>query len=242
MLDLARSRCDVLVASIYVNPLQFGPEEDLDTYPRDLLGDTRKCTDHGVDVLFMPETLYVPDHSTRVSVVGLTDRLCGSDRPGHFEGVTTVVCRLFGLVQPHLAVFGEKDFQQLAVIRRMVKDLALTVEVVGGPLIRDDDGVALSSRNAHLSTDGRRQARSLHQALFAMREAVLDGERSADTVKALGRGALEVDELDYLDIVEPTNLASVDRLNGPAHALVAARVGSTRLIDNLSLITGAEAT
>jgi pantoate--beta-alanine ligase len=172
LMDLARPRCDWLVVSIYVNPLQFGPDEDLDRYPRDPQGDAAKCAAAGTDVLFMPTSLYPVDHGTRVLVTGLTEGLCGSSRPGHFDGVTTVVSRLFGLVQPSLAVFGEKDFQQLAVLRRMTRDLALPIEVVGGPLVRDADGLALSSRNRYLSTTDRARGRTLHQALFAIRDTV----------------------------------------------------------------------
>ncbi|HCH66207.1 MAG: pantoate--beta-alanine ligase, partial [Deltaproteobacteria bacterium] len=139
LMDRARALCDVLVVSIFVNPLQFGPNEDLDRYPRDPEGDAAKCAAHGTDLLFMPTALYPPGHTTRVAVGTLGEGLCGADRPTHFEGVTTVVARLFGIVQPHVSVFGEKDYQQLAIIRRMTRDLAIPVEVVGGALVRDHD-------------------------------------------------------------------------------------------------------
>ena len=235
LFDLARARCDWLVASIYVNPLQFGPGEDLDRYPRDPEGDADKCAAHGCDLLFMPPELYAPDHSTRVQVTGLSTGLCGGDRPTHFEGVTTVVARLFGFVQPNVAVFGEKDYQQLAIIRRMVRDLALPVEVVGGPLVRDDDGLALSSRNAYLSPAQRSRALSLHRALFAMREACAAGEDRADALLDLGRSILDADQADYLEIRSADALTPLRRIEGPARAFGAARYGATRLIDNVAL-------
>jgi pantoate--beta-alanine ligase len=237
LMDLARPRCDWLVVSIYVNPLQFGPDEDLDRYPRDPQGDAAKCAAAGTDVLFMPTSLYPVDHGTRVLVTGLTEGLCGSSRPGHFDGVTTVVSRLFGLVQPSLAVFGEKDFQQLAVLRRMTRDLALPIEVVGGPLVRDADGLALSSRNRYLSTAGRARGRTLHQALFAIRDTVAASPGPLPTAPLLeqARAALSVDQVDYLDIRHPDTLERLDTIDGPAHAFVAAMVGQTRLIDNVRL-------
>jgi pantoate--beta-alanine ligase len=237
LMDLARPRCDWLVVSIYVNPLQFGPDEDLDRYPRDPQGDAAKCAAAGTDVLFMPTSLYPVDHGTRVLVTGLTEGLCGSSRPGHFDGVTTVVSRLFGLVQPSLAVFGEKDFQQLAVLRRMTRDLALPIEVVGGPLVRDADGLALSSRNRYLSTAGRARGRTLHQALFAIRDTVAASPGPLPTAPLLeqARAALSVDLVDYLDIRHPDTLERLDTIDGPAHAFVAAMVGQTRLIDNVRL-------
>lgn len=238
LMDLARRRCDHLVVSIYVNPLQFGPGEDLDRYPRDPEGDAALCRGHGVDLLFMPPDLYEPGHATTVRVAGLTQGLCGRSRPTHFDGVTTVVARLFGLVQPTLAVFGEKDWQQLAVVRRMVADLALPVDIVGGPLVRDEDGVALSSRNAYLSPDERARARSLVGALRGMQAAVAGGEREVEALRARALERLEADRVDYLEVVDPDSLAPLQRVEGPARALVAAFVGRTRLIDNLALLPG----
>lgn len=235
LMRLARPRCDVLVVSVFVNPLQFGPGEDLDRYPRDPEGDTSLCAAAGVDILFMPPSLYAPGHATTVAVAGLTTGLCGAARPGHFDGVTTVVARLFGLLLPDLAVFGEKDYQQLAVVRRMAADLYPTVEVVGGPLIRDADGLALSSRNAYLSPEERLRALSLSAALRAMQAEVQRGERRALALVEVGRGILQVDSLDYLEVVDPDSLVPVERLDGRARALVAGRVGRTRLIDNLLL-------
>lgn len=235
LMDQVRPRCDRLVVSIYVNPLQFGPNEDLDRYPRDPEGDARICESHGVDVLFMPSELYSPGHSTRVRVHGVSEGLCGASRPGHFEGVATVVARLFGLVQPHIAIFGEKDYQQLAVIRRMVRDLAMPIEILAGPLVRDEDGVALSSRNQYLSPDERRRARSLVAALRAMAKAALAGERSTARLVEIGRAVLDVDAIDYLEVRDAESLAPIEVLDRPARALVAAYLGRTRLIDNLAL-------
>jgi len=235
LMDLARPRCDNLVASIFVNPLQFGAGEDLERYPRDPQGDASKCREHGVDLLFVPEAFYPQDFSTRVGVSEITANLCGARRPGHFEGVTTVVARLFGLVQPQVAVFGEKDYQQLQVIRRMVRDLAMDIEVVGGPLVRADDGLALSSRNAYLSAGQRARGLSLHRALCAMREALADGQVEVEVLLSRGRRELQADRVDYLEIVDAEDLAPLPVVDRPARALGAALFGATRLIDNLSL-------
>lgn len=235
LMDLARAQCDKLVVSIFVNPLQFGPNEDLDRYPRDPEGDAAKCTAHGADLLFMPEALYPPGHTTRVTVGGLGEGLCGADRPTHFEGVTTVVARLFGLVQPHVAVFGEKDYQQLAIIRRMTTDLALPVEVVGGPLIRDDDGVALSSRNKYLTEPQRRRARTLSAGLRAVQAAAAAGERDVARLLTAGRTTIDADQLQYLEIRAADDLTSLTTLDRPARVFAAARYGATRLIDNMAI-------
>ncbi len=232
LMRIAREACDHLVVSIYVNPLQFGPNEDLDSYPRDPEGDATKCASVGVDTLFTPDRLYEPDHSTGVQVSNLTNGLCGANRPGHFDGVTTVVARLFGLVQPDTAVFGEKDYQQLAVIRRMVRDLCMPITIVGGPLIRDADGLALSSRNKYLDAAERQRALTLHQALFAMRDST---SPTASERIDLGRSILDADAVDYLAIVDPDTLQPIKNIAGPARALVAARIGNTRLIDNIGL-------
>ncbi|MFH1469416.1 MAG: pantoate--beta-alanine ligase [Pseudomonadota bacterium] len=232
LMDIAGNRADRLVVSIYVNPLQFGPGEDLARYPRDLEGDLARCRAHGVSAVFLPESLYEPGFCTTVAVAGPSRGLCGATRPGHFDGVATVVARLFGLVQPRVAVFGEKDWQQLAVVRRMVRDLAMEVEIVGGPLIRDADGLALSSRNRYLAPADRARALSLSRALFAMQAS---GIVEAKALCALGRGLLDVDALDYLEVVCAESLTPLEVLDRPARALVAARVGGTRLIDNAPL-------
>ena len=237
LMDVARAQCDFLVVSIFVNPLQFGPNEDLDRYPRDPEGDAQKCLSHGVDALLMPTDgdFYPSDRSTTVHVARLSDGLCGGDRPGHFDGVTTVVARLFGIVQPHVAVFGEKDYQQLAVIRRMVRDLALPIDIVGGALVRDTDGLALSSRNKYLSADQRKRALSLSGALRAVRDAVTEGQDDVGVLLALAHGRLKVDQLDYLEIRDATDLSPMLVVDRPARAFVAAKLGNTRLIDNLAV-------
>jgi pantoate--beta-alanine ligase len=230
-----RLEVDHLVVSIYVNPLQFGEGEDLDVYPRDLPGDLKRCKDAGVDAVFAPEELYPPGFQTSVSVHDLSQGLCGERRPGHFEGVCTVVARLFGLTRCTTAIFGEKDYQQLTVLRRMTRDLALPVRIVPGELIRDIDGVALSSRNKYLSDPQRLQARTLHHALYAMRDAFQDGVTGVDELVAVGAKVLNVDSMDYLTIADADSLAPLTTVDRPARALVAGHVGNTRLIDNIAI-------
>lgn len=232
LMDQARSQCDWLVVSIFVNPLQFGPNEDLDRYPRDPEGDAEKCRAHGVDAVLLPDGFYPPGHSTQVAVSGLSDGLCGARRPGHFAGVTTVVARLFGLVQPHMAVFGEKDFQQLAVIRRMVRDLALPVDVQGAPIVRDADGLALSSRNKFL--DGPQRARALSLSA-SLRAAQTPNTRDVARLLTQARANIDADRIDYLALVDPDSLLPMQVLDRPARMLVAAFYGSTRLIDNMAI-------
>jgi pantoate--beta-alanine ligase len=235
LMERLRPLCDWLVVSIYVNPLQFGPTEDLSRYPRDPEGDAALCASAGVDAILMPPTLYPPGHRTRVTVSGLTEGLCGASRPGHFEGVTTVVARLFGLVLPHVAIFGEKDYQQLAVLRRMTADLALPIEVLGGALVRDHDGLALSSRNVYLSAEERRRALSIPRALAQLQAEVAAGQRDCAALIAAAVARLEVDRLDYLEIREAQDLQLLAELDRPARALLAAHVGRTRLLDNVAL-------
>lgn len=234
LIHALRPRVDRLVVSIYVNPLQFGPTEDLSRYPRDPDGDAAKCAAAGADVLFTPDRFYPEGFRTEVSVHGLTDRLCGASRPGHFEGVATVVARLFGVTGADVAIFGEKDFQQLQVIRRMTTDLAVPTEIVAGPLVRDADGVALSSRNVYLSPDERLRARSIPRATAAVKAAFDTGVRDAATLEAVGAAALDVDRIDYLEVL-PEDTLSRDEGAGPWRVFVAAFVGRTRLIDNLAL-------
>jgi len=235
LMDQLRGCVDRLVVSIYVNPLQFGPGEDLDTYPRDQAGDVARCEEHGVDVVFAPTSMYPEGFASVVTVHGLTDRLCGAKRPGHFEGVCTVVTRLFGLTGCHQAVFGEKDFQQLAVLRRMARDLALPVEVLGGAIVRDDDGVALSSRNASLNSGQRLRATSLSRGLFAAGECADGGERSARRLIEVARGVIDCDRLDYIELVDAHSLLPVEEVAGACRMLVAGFYGDTRLIDNLAI-------
>ena len=172
LMAYARPQCDILVVSIYVNPLQFAPNEDLETYPRDPQRDELICSEQQVDIILRPETLYLSAHVTFIRVDELSQGLCGRSRPSHFEGVCTVVARLFGLVQPDIAIFGQKDFQQLAVIQRMVRDLAMPIQIVGAPLMRDHDGVALSSRNRYLDHEQRTRAQSISKTLFMLQQEV----------------------------------------------------------------------
>lgn len=231
-----RPKVDRLVVSVYVNPLQFGPTEDLARYPRDPEGDTAKCAAAGVDVLFMPVDLYPDGFSTSVSVHGVSDGLCGASRPGHFDGVATVVARLFGIVRCDVACFGEKDWQQLQVIRRMVRDLALPVEVLGGELVRDPDGLAMSSRNKYLSAEDRERALSLSRGLLAIQAAVRGGVVDVEKLREVALRELRPDRLDYLEICDAESLQPLTTLGDrPARGLVAAFFGKTRLIDNMAL-------
>ncbi len=232
LMDLARPLADRLVVSIYVNPLQFGPNEDLSRYPRDPDGDAHLCSQRGVDIVFMPENLYPPGFATTVTVSGVTARWDGVARPGHFDGVTTAVARLLMVVGSDVAVFGEKDWQQLATIRQMVRDLGMPVQLVPGPLVRDHDGLALSSRNKYLSPADRQRALSLSRALRAVVDA---GTVDVSALEELGRSHLTVDALDYLAVVDAVTLEPIDQVDRPARVLVAARVGGTRLIDNMAV-------
>ncbi|HHK40783.1 MAG TPA: pantoate--beta-alanine ligase [Planctomycetaceae bacterium] len=239
LVEAARAHCDYVVVSIFVNPTQFGPHEDFDRYPRQLEEDCQRLEGRA-ELVFAPtvEVMYPPGFSTFVEPPQVAHRWEGECRPGHFRGVTTVVLKLFTLVQPDVAFFGEKDYQQLQVIRRMVVDLNFPIEIIGCPLIRDDDGVALSSRNQHLSGEERERARSLSAALFAARRAVAQGERNVERLVTQMMGMLraaQVDRIDYVAIVDPESLEPVEQVDRPSQALIAAHVGSTRLIDNLRL-------
>jgi len=239
LLEEGRRRADQLVLSIFVNPTQFGPREDLDRYPRDLPGDLALGAGSGVSVAFVPErtAMYPSGHQTTVQVHDLEQVMCGAARPGHFVGVATVVCKLFNIVRPHVAIFGEKDFQQLAVIRRMVRDLNMPVEIVGHPTVREPDGLALSSRNKFLSAGDRARALGLSRALFAARARFASGERDAAVLIAEARWALDgaCDRLDYLDLRDAEDLLPLAVVDRPAVLAVAAFVGPTRLIDNVRL-------
>jgi pantoate--beta-alanine ligase len=233
----ARRECDIVVVSLFVNPAQFNEAADLAAYPRDARRDMDLAERTGVDYLFAPEVaeIYPPGFATTLSVSDLTARLEGRHRGrGHFDGVTTVVAKLLNIVSPDLAYFGRKDVQQALVIRRMVDDLAFPVEIRVCPTVRDADGLALSSRNAHLSAEERERAKALHRALRTVRNAVLEGERDPGVVR--GRALAELRdaglEPDYVELVDPHGLEPLERLDGDFLALVAARVGATRLIDN----------
>ena len=237
----ARQLCDVVVVSIFVNPLQFGPNEDLDAYPRTLAADKEKLFSEGVQVLYSPDVddIYPKGmHAqTIVHVPELGDTLCGSSRPGHFDGVTTVVSKLFNIVQPDVAVFGEKDFQQLSIIRKMVRDLCLPITIVGVSTTRDEDGLAKSSRNGYLSLDQRRIAPVLNQTLNSCREAIACGFdnflqlESHARMKLLQAGF----ETDYFAIRDAATLQAVTESTEEIAILAAARLGTTRLIDNVKL-------
>jgi pantoate--beta-alanine ligase len=237
----ARELADVVVVSIYVNPLQFGADEDLAAYPRTLGADREKLFAEGAHYLFTPDTTAVyPDgmsRHTQVSVPDLSETLCGSNRPGHFDGVATVVAKLLNIVQPDLAIFGEKDFQQLSIVRKMVADLCLPVEVIGVPTVRDTDGLALSSRNGYLSNSERRIAPLLHEALVSCRDAIACGFDNFLQLESHARMRLLQAgfEPDYFAIRDAHTLRQVTAETEEIAILAAARLGSTRLIDNLRL-------
>jgi len=240
LVRVAAERTDVVVVSIFVNPLQFGANEDFDRYPRDLEGDQRKLEGAGTDVLFLPTAaeLYPPNFQTSVEVAHVTRGLCGASRPTHFRGVTTVVAKLFLAVKPHVAVFGAKDFQQLVTVRQMVRDLNFDVEIVGAPIVREPDGLAMSSRNAYLSADERLAARCLSQALARAQDAFAAGERAAARLRQLARNHIEAEPLariDYVEVVDAGTLEPVDTVARPALLALAVFFGSTRLIDNCLL-------
>jgi pantoate--beta-alanine ligase len=246
LLREARRRADqggrrgLAVATIFVNPTQFGPTEDLSRYPRDLDGDLAKCAAAGIDRVLAPADpgqVYAPGHEAWVTVERVSQGLCGASRPNHFRGVATVVAKLFNLTLPDVAIFGEKDFQQLAVIRRLVRDLSYSIEVVGMPIVREPDGLALSSRNAYLSSTDRPGALSLSRALLAARDEVARGDRAASALRARARQAIEAAgaRVDYVEVVHPETLAPVERAEPGSVMLVAAFVGTTRLIDNVRL-------
>ncbi len=238
LVRLARADAERVVVSIFVNPTQFGPGEDFERYPRRPEADAELLAGAGADLVFLPtvETMYPAGASTRVRVEGPSRGLEGDCRPGHFEGVATVVAILLGLVRPDVAVFGEKDAQQLAVVRALVRDLALGVEIVGAPIAREPDGLAMSSRNAYLAPDERRRATVLHRALEGARAAIEAGERDAAALVARVRATVAAEpgvELEYAAVVDPDRFAALDRLAGEIVLPIAARVGATRLLDNL---------
>jgi len=234
----ARERCDALVASIFVNPTQFGPDEDYHNYPRNLERDARLLAEEGVDVLFAPtpEEIYPPGFQTYVTVQEMSQPLCGRSRPGHFRGVATVVTKLLNIVQPDLAFFGRKDAQQGILIQQLVRDLSLPVEVVLCTIVREADGLAMSSRNAYLSQEERQAALALHRSLSRAREMLIAGERDPAKLLAVMRGLLEAEprlRLDYAEVVDAGTLKPLERLQGRLLVAVAAWIGKARLIDNL---------
>jgi len=241
LITKAAQRADFVIASIFVNPLQFGPNEDLATYPRTLAADQEKLLQAGCHLLFTPSVEEMYPHGmkdqTLVSVPVLSEGLCGASRPGHFDGVATVVSKLFNMVQPDLAVFGEKDFQQLTVIRALVRDLNMPIQIIGEPTVRDVDGLALSSRNGYLSADQRAVAPTLYQVISDMGDAIRGGDRDFAQLIDNGKRALQAQGFrpDYLEIREAVHLRPATAEDTDVVILVAAYLGTTRLIDNLHL-------
>ena len=239
LVDTAVNHADRVIASIFVNPIQFGPSEDFDTYPRDLARDGALLEARGCHAVFAParEEVFADDFSTRVSVSQVSEGFCGDARPGFFEGVATIVTKLFNILEPDTAVFGEKDFQQLAVIRRLVRDLDMSVKIVGAPTVREPDGLAMSSRNAYLSVEERQVAPVLHQAMVQAREN-LEAGAAINVVRDLALDTLikaGFRKVDYFDLADALSLTRLDRADRPAQLLVAAWLGKTRLIDNISI-------
>lgn len=233
-----RKRGDLLVVSLFVNPTQFGPSEDFKKYPKDFERDRKMVEEVNVDVLFVPEAIemYPPNHQSIVRVEKVTQGLCGRSRPTHFQGVTTVVNMLFNIVMPHVAIFGEKDFQQLVTIQQMVRDLHMDVEVVGMPIVREADGLAMSSRNSYLQPNERKAALSLYRSLKRTGELLQKGERRAERILEGAREVLFSEPLvkiDYIQVCNANTLEDIDEIEGDVVIAIAAYVGQTRLIDNL---------
>ncbi len=240
LVRMAKAQCDLVVVSIFINPLQFGPGEDLARYPRSFDRDRELLEREGADLIFAPtaEEMYPAGAVTYVTVEGLSDKLCGRSRPGHFRGVTTVVSKLFHIVEPDRAFFGQKDAAQSTIIRRMVRDLNIPVQVVIGPIVREADGLAMSSRNAYLDAPQRRSALALHRSLSAVQKSFDRGERKVQALIEAGKQVFAEDpsvRLDYFEIVDPETLDPVDDLSHGALVVVAAFVGKARLIDNVVL-------
>jgi len=240
LMEYGRIIGDRLVVSLFVNPAQFGPQEDLARYPRDLDRDARLAREAGVDLLYTPEAgaMYPPGYETYVDVESLSRGLCGASRPGHFKGVATVVLKLFNQVEPQAAVFGEKDYQQLVVVKRMAADLDVPVEVIGRPIVREPDGLAMSSRNTYLSPDERAAALCLYRALVAARELVVSGAKRRDNILEAVRQMINAaphTRIDYTALVDPATLQEVEAIQGEARLLLAVWINQTRLIDNTLL-------
>jgi pantoate--beta-alanine ligase len=240
LMQAVRTKADVVVISIFVNPTQFGPSEDLDRYPRDLVRDAELAADVGVDVAFSPKPgeMYPNGFETFVEATEVTRPLCGRSRPWHFRGVTTVVTKLFNIVKPHIAIFGEKDFQQLVTIRHMARDLNMDIEILGHPIVREPDDLAMSSRNKYLTTEQRGYALRLNKSLKAAQAIVRGGERQAEKILNGVKEGLEPGgdvTIDYVQLCDPETLQDIARVEGPTLLAMAVLVGSTRLIDNCVL-------
>ncbi|MEW6664695.1 MAG: pantoate--beta-alanine ligase [Thermodesulfobacteriota bacterium] len=240
LMRVARKHADVVIISIFVNPTQFGPNEDFKSYPRDMEGDLAKAGSVGVDIAFTPsvEGMYPGGSQTTVAVGPLTRHLCGLSRPGHFEGVTTVVTKLFNITKPHIAVFGQKDYQQLTVIARMVKDLNMDIQIIGVPTVREPDGLAMSSRNSYLNPDERESALSLKKSMDLAERLFDEGERKASLIQAAARELIlshPFTRIDYVTLCDPVTLEEAEILGDQALIGLAVQVGKTRLIDNCLL-------
>jgi pantoate--beta-alanine ligase len=236
----AKSQSDVVIVSIFVNPAQFGPNEDFGKYPRTLERDRELLDGEGIDLLFAPSVseIYPDGAVTYVTVEGMSERLDGASRPGHFRGVTTVLTKLFNIIEPDLAFFGQKDAAQVAIVHRMVRDLKIPVEIVVCPIVRESDGLAMSSRNAYLDNEERKRALVLHGSLMAAEEVFKSGERRASRLIESGLKVFAAEpavRLDYFEVVDPESLETVETIARPTLVVVAAYVGTTRLIDNLIL-------
>ncbi len=243
LMRVARKHCDVVIISIFVNPMQFGPKEDLAAYPRDLAGDLGKARQVGVAIAFVPtvDQIYPEGFESRVSVEKVTKHLCGLTRPTHFDGVTTIVAKLFNITKPHLAVFGQKDYQQLTVISRMVKDLNMDLQILGVPTYREPDGLAMSSRNSYLNAEERKSALCLKKSLDLAQEMVGKGETRSATIKKAIEELVRshpYTQIDYVNLCDPVTLDGVDTLTDETLLALAVRVGKTRLIDNCVLGKG----
>jgi pantoate--beta-alanine ligase len=237
LMRVARKHSDVVIISIFVNPMQFGPKEDLAAYPRDLQGDLAKARQVGVEIAFVPsvDQMYPEGFESRVSVEKVTKHLCGLSRPTHFDGVTTIVAKLFNITKPHLAVFGQKDYQQLTVISRMVKDLNMDLQILGVPTYREPDGLAMSSRNSYLNAEERKSALCLKKSLDLAREMAGKGETRSAAVKKAVEELIRSHphtQIDYITLCDPVTLDGADTLTGETLLALAVRVGKTRLIDN----------
>ena len=240
LMRVAKKHSDKLIISVFVNPAQFGPAEDYDEYPRDTEGDFAKAREVGVDIVFMPsvEEMYPDGFQTEVKVKRVTHRLCGISRPGHFDGVTTVVSKLFNITKPHLAIFGQKDYQQLTVISRMVTDLNMDIQVIGVPTVREPDGIAMSSRNSYLSPKERKSALCLKKSLDLAGKMFREGEKRAAVIKEAIETSIQsraFTHIDYITMCDPVTLENIDTLGEESLLALSVRVGNTKLIDNCIL-------
>jgi len=240
LMRLAKHLADRVVVSLFVNSLQFGPSEDFSRYPRDLARDSRMASDEKVDVLFVPtdREMYNPDFNALARVDGITDTLCGKQRPGHFEGVTTVVAKLFNIVKPHIAIFGQKDFQQLSVIRKMVRDLNWDIEIIGHPIVREENGLAMSSRNTYLSREEREKSLCLYTAIQHAKTRFRNGLTDAELLKSEIHDIILTYSgvsIDYISLVDKDNLSDLKEIDSNSVLALAVKVGKIRLIDNCFL-------